>query len=63
LQSIGDGNDQRKLVVTRKVDIFVATHFSSFSTVSVDSGHSRRRIDERGKGAAAQQRRLDAPPQ
>ncbi len=50
LQSIGDGNDQRKLVVTRKVDIFVATHFSSFSTVSTPSGRSR---DSSGQGSMA----------
>ena len=37
LQSIGGGNDQRKPPLTRKVDMFVAAHFPSFSTISSGS--------------------------
>jgi hypothetical protein len=40
LQLIGGGNDQRKPVVTRKVDIFAATLFPSFSTQSTHNGRS-----------------------
>src|ERR1700730_2502002 len=40
LQSIGDGDDLRRSLMARKVDILVEARFRSFSAVSSHGGHS-----------------------